>query len=79
MDVQLKRFGINLKQNNYTVIPLEDSKDKVETVFIHKQELLDICNHLKNSESCLFDILVSISAVDTHKDNKFNLVYHLLS
>lgn len=78
-EVSIKRFGILLKENGFSVEPLKDSSDNVEVILIKENELLQVCNLLKtNSESC-FDLLISVSGVDKIKDNIIESVYHLYS
>lgn len=78
-EYSLKRFGIILKEHGCDVSPLKESSDSVEAILVQPENLLKICTELKNRKECLFDFLISISAVDKIKEDKIELVYHLFS
>ncbi len=75
----LKRFGVFLREKGIHVEPLPEATNTVETVLLNKKELLQASRLLKDDKSCLFDLLVSVSAVDKIKDNLFESIYHLYS
>ncbi|MGD9581821.1 MAG: NADH-quinone oxidoreductase subunit C [Vampirovibrionia bacterium] len=78
-ELTLKRIGIFLKEKGLSVQPLPESSDVVETILIDKTNLLQACQILKDDKDMVFDLLISVSAVDRIEEKVFELVYHLFS
>lgn len=75
----LKRVGLFLKEKGITVKPLPESTDVVETIQVEKKDLLKVSRLLKEDKDTLFDLLISVSAVDKIDEGLLESVYHLFS
>ena len=75
----LKTFGLLLKEKGINVEPLQDTSDQIEVILIKENQLLQASELLKNNEESSFNLLVSVSGVDSLKDNMLESVYHLYS
>ena len=53
-----------------------------ETVVIHRDDLLSVCEFLRDDEACKYEMMVDLTAVDLLEQNKsprFEMVYHFKS
>lgn len=78
-ELTLKRIGIFLKEKGLNVKPLPESSDVVETILIDKKDIVQASQLLKDDKDMVFDLLLSVSAVDRLDDGLFESVYHLFS
>ena len=48
-------------------------------LYIHPDNLVDICQYLRDKEDLYFDFLANVTAVDFFPEDFFEIVYHLTS